>query len=188
MRRTPAFCPCGGAAAVQMGKGGCHTAAAAAKSGARMHHTTRKATAERKAAYTIAPAAERRARAQRLAASIPIAERRRYKGVRRESKEGVGGTRNPPIPPWPPEAATWLLPQPTAAQECRPKNRNATEERKAALSPSATAAQGRYRYGCTAAEERRAAPPLPLAAKRRIISSALHHLQPAIPPPLTCIL
>ena len=24
----------------------------------------------------------------------------------RESKEGVGGTRNPPIPPWPPEAAT----------------------------------------------------------------------------------
>ena len=29
---------------------------------------------------------------------------RRYKGVIGESKEGIGGTRNPPCPPWPPEA------------------------------------------------------------------------------------
>ena len=48
----------------------------------------------------------------------PPAERRRYKGVSRESKEGVGETRNPPIPPWPPEAATRLRPRATAAQGC----------------------------------------------------------------------
>ena len=34
-----------------------------------------------------------------------------------ESKEGLGGNRNPPGPPWPPEAATRLLTQPKAAQE-----------------------------------------------------------------------
>ena len=68
--------------------------------------------------HPFAPAAERRVRTQRPAASNPSAERRRYKGVRRESKEGVGGTRNPPIPPWPPEAATRLLSQPNAAQGC----------------------------------------------------------------------
>ena len=35
----------------------------------------------------------------------PLAQSaRRYKGVIGESKEGIGGTRNPPCPPWPPEA------------------------------------------------------------------------------------
>ena len=40
-----------------------------------------------------------------------------FQGVIGESKEGLGGNRNPPGPPWPPEAATRLLPQPKAAQE-----------------------------------------------------------------------
>ena len=75
--------------------------------------------------------AERNIRTSRHAASNPSAERRRYKGVRRESKEGVGGTRNPPIPPWPPEAATRLLPQPKAVQERRHESRKATAERSA---------------------------------------------------------
>ena len=35
-----------------------------------------------------------------------------------ESKEGLGGNRNPPGPPWPPEAATGLRPQQSAAQGC----------------------------------------------------------------------
>ena len=39
-----------------------------------------------------------------------------FQGVIGESKEGLGGTRNPPGPPWPPEAATRLLTQPNAAQ------------------------------------------------------------------------
>ena len=81
---------------------------------------------------SLAPAAERRARTPRHAASIPPAERRRYKGVRRESKEGVGGTRNPPIPPWPPEAATRLLPQPTATQGSATKT---TRQRQNAKQP-----------------------------------------------------
>ena len=97
--------------------GGCHAAAAAANSGARTRRETRKATAERKSTHkSLTNTAERCVRTQRSAASNPLAERRRYKGVSRESKEGVGGNRNPPIPPWPPEAATRLLPQPTAAQ------------------------------------------------------------------------
>ena len=40
-----------------------------------------------------------------------------FQGVIGESKEGLGGNRNPPGPPWPPEAATRLLTQPKAAQE-----------------------------------------------------------------------
>ena len=41
-----------------------------------------------------------------------------FQGVIGESKEGLGGNRNPPGPPWPPEAATRLLSQPYAAQGC----------------------------------------------------------------------
>ena len=88
--------------------------------------------------------AERRARTHRSAASNPSAERRRYKGVRRESKEGVGGTRNPPIPPWPPEAATRLLPQPTAAQE-RAAKPSTQRERRATNLPLCNKAERRAR-------------------------------------------
>ena len=99
---------------------------------------------------SLAPAAERRVRTRRHAASNPLAERRRYKGVRRESKEGVGGTRNPPIPPWPPEAATRLLPQPTAAQERAAKP--AKQHKNAEQHPSlATAAERRVRTRRSAA-------------------------------------
>ena len=66
----------------------------------------------RKAAINPAPAAQRPA----PAATSPS----RSGGVSRgkgESKEGLGGNRNPPGPPWPPEAATRLLPQPKSTQE-----------------------------------------------------------------------
>ena len=81
-------------------------------------------------ALPFAPAAERCVRTQRSAAFNP----QRSGGVSRgkgESKVGLGGNRNPPGPPWPPEAATrWLLPA-TAAQERRRESRKAAAERKA---------------------------------------------------------
>ena len=71
--------------------------------------------------------------------------------MRRESKEGVGGTRNPPIPPWPPEAATRWLPPATAAQGSRSESRNAPAECRATTQPFATRR--------SATPERRAPPP-----------------------------
>ena len=119
--------------------------APAAERRVRTRRKTRKAMPERKAAHpTFATTAGRRVRTRRPAASIPIAERRRYKGVRRESKEGVGGTRNPPIPPWPPEAATRQLTQPKAAQERRRESRKAAAERRA-TQPIVSAAERRVR-------------------------------------------
>ena len=112
--------------------GGCHKAAAAAKSGAR---TPPRWPQRNKRTQSCTPTLCHCVRAPRKNAPHrrlhPPAERRRYKGVRRESKEGVGGTRNPPIPPWPPEAATRLLPQPKAVQERRHESRKATAERSA---------------------------------------------------------
>ena len=105
---------------------------------------------------TLAPAAERLVRPRRPAASIPLAERRRYKGVRRESKEGVGGTRNPPIPPWPPEAATRLLTQPNAAQERAPKPAKQRKNAEQHTYPFAPAAE---RRASTRRERRKTTPP-----------------------------
>ena len=67
--------------------------------------------------HTLAPAAERRARMPPPRRLQPLSGAAAVQRGTRESKEGVGGTRNPPIPPWPPEAATRLLSQPKAAQE-----------------------------------------------------------------------
>ena len=98
-------------------QGGDHKAAAAAKAAQGRCREGYKATSERKATCpSLAPAAERRVRTRRSAASNP----QRSGGVSRgkgESKEGLGGNRNPPGPPWPPEAATRLRPQAKAAQE-----------------------------------------------------------------------
>ena len=49
---------------------------------------------------------------------------RRYKGVIGESKEGIGGTRNPPCPPWPPEA-----PKIKGLLNAKLANENQTQER-----------------------------------------------------------
>ena len=65
-----------------------------------------------------APAPQPRSHPSTPAASNP----QRSGGVSRgkgESKEDLGGNRNPPNPPWPPEAATRLLTQQKAAQERR---------------------------------------------------------------------
>ena len=75
--------------------------------------------------------------------------------MRRESKEGVGGTRNPPIPPWPPEAATRLLTQPNAAQERAPKPAKQRQNAKH-HPPHAKAAERR----ASTRRERHKAPPL----------------------------
>ena len=84
-----------------------------------------------------APAPQPRSHPSTPAASNP----QRSGGVSRgkgESKEDLGGNRNPPNPPWPPEAATRLLPQPSAAQGRRREIRKAAAECGATPSPFAT--------------------------------------------------
>ena len=101
--------------------GGCHAAAPTSNSGARMRRESRTATLERRATRKpSAPAAERCVRTRRPAASSPSGAAA-FQGVIGESKEGLGGNRNPPGPPWPPEAATRLRQQVTVAQGCAAK-------------------------------------------------------------------
>ena len=63
-----------------------------------------------------------------------------FQGVIGESKEGLGGTRNPPGPPWPPEAATRLLTQPYAAQERAAKTSKQEKNAKPRKTPCNTPA------------------------------------------------
>ena len=51
----------------------------------------------------------------------PLSGAAAFQGVIGESKEDLGGNRNPPNPPWPPEAATRWQPQAQAAQGCAAK-------------------------------------------------------------------
>ena len=61
-----------------------------------------------------------------------------------ESKEGLGGNRNPPGPPWPPEAATGLRPQQSAAQGCA-ANPHSNVRTHSTAKPIAPAAERRIR-------------------------------------------
>ena len=65
---------------------------------------------------------------------------RRYKGVIGESKEGIGGTRNPPCPPWPPEAPKikgkikdYHLRNPTARKNRKTEHRRIQERNERTL-------------------------------------------------------
>ena len=144
--------PLSGAAAVQRGEqriqggsrgnsqspypslaaGGCHKAAAAAISGARMQQQKPHGNA-RTQSNTPNPLPQRQSAAPERSAPPPPTPQRSG-GVSRgkgESKEGLGGNRNPPNPPWPPEAATWLRQQAPAAQERRRESCKAMGERRA---------------------------------------------------------
>ena len=112
---------------------------------------------QKNAKHRISPLPQRQSAApERIALPPPTPQR--SGGVSRgkgESKEGLGGNRTPPGPPWPPEAATRLLTQPNAAQERRRESRKATQERRATPNPFAPAAERRARTR----RERRKAPP-----------------------------
>ena len=116
-----------------MAAGGCHKAAAAARM--RRKDAPRKPQGNVRTQSTTPTQsfATRQSAALERAASPPPppSGAAAFQGVIGESKEDLGGNRNPPNPPWPPEAATRLLTQQKAAQERRHESRKATAERRA---------------------------------------------------------